>query len=121
MKKLPLFLLLLCLFTSCGTDQAQKPTSTPAEKSKTFLFQIKARTVFLSGNFNQWQTNHPAYAFQETSPGQWELTLPYSRLLPGKNEYKIIADGEWHVDPSAPQFETNPLSGKVGIFSLTNE
>ncbi|PKL13544.1 MAG: hypothetical protein CVV50_03355 [Spirochaetae bacterium HGW-Spirochaetae-6] len=118
MKKLTLFLLILFLFSACGSDQTLK--SAAVEKSKTFIFEIQAKSVFLSGNFNQWQTDHPSYAFQETSPGQWKLTLPHSLLLPGKNEYKVIADGEWHVDPSAPQFETNPLSGKVGVFFLSN-
>jgi hypothetical protein len=82
----------------------------------------KARSVFLSGSFNQWSTMQ--LPMQKTEKG-WEVCL---QLPAGKHYYKFIVDGNWMYDPN------NKLREKDGhrsynsvvycynhIFTLPNE
>ncbi|MBE0661203.1 MAG: glycogen-binding domain-containing protein [Bacteroidales bacterium] len=84
--------------------------------------QNKARSVFLSGSFNQWSTMQ--LPMQKTEKG-WEVCL---QLPAGKHYYKFIVDGNWMYDPN------NKLKEKDGhrsynsvvycynhVFTLANE
>lgn len=55
---------------------------------------IKAKSVFLSGSFNQWSTMQ--LPMQKTEKG-WEVCL---KLPAGKHYYKFIVDGNWMYDPN---------------------
>jgi hypothetical protein len=54
----------------------------------------EARSVFLSGSFNQWSTMQ--LPMQKTDTG-WVACL---QLPPGKHLYKYIVDGRWMSDPN---------------------
>ena len=62
----------------------------------TFKGEKEYRTVFLAGDFCDWDKN--AIIMKKNKSGEWTLT---KSLTPGEHEYKFIADGEWHVDPKA--------------------
>jgi hypothetical protein len=85
---------------------------------KSFTYQGKAGEVFLAGNFNKWNINDPDFRFEKTEPEKWVLRVPEKELIRGKNEYKLIVDGKWMVDPNAPKVETEGLGGKIGVFIL---
>jgi 1,4-alpha-glucan branching enzyme len=55
----------------------------------------EAREVFLAGNFNGWDIH--ANPMKKDRSGLWKVTLS---LMPGRYEYRFIADGQWEDDPS---------------------
>lgn len=59
-----------------------------------------ARSVVLSGNFNNWNTS--ALKMRRTEIG-WATEVP---LTTGKYLYKFIVDGNWITDPANPRTET---------------
>ncbi len=75
-----------------------------AGKRVKFMFKggKNYRTVYLAGDFSDWDKN--AIVMKKSKSGEWTLT---KSLTPGEHEYKFIADGEWHIDPSAPRKQTS--------------
>ena len=71
--------------------------------TKQVRFELKgfddARTVILSGSFNNW--NARALKMRRTESG-WAIEIP---LPGGKHEYKFIVDGNWMTDPANPRTE----------------
>lgn len=120
MKKMILILSLpLCFLFACSKPAVKETVSKPAIKKEEFLYFMyrgKAKTVFLSGNFNNWKTDDKRFGFSQEKPGVWKLRVPHSFVKKGKNEYKLIVNGEWILDPSAKKFENSSLSGKIGVF-----
>jgi 1,4-alpha-glucan branching enzyme len=55
----------------------------------------EAREVFVAGEFNNWDRR--ANPLKKDKGGMWKLTLP---LMPGKYEYRFLADGNWGNDRS---------------------
>jgi 1,4-alpha-glucan branching enzyme len=50
----------------------------------------EAKTVYLSGNFNAWNTkSHP---MKKGPDGIWRLSV---KLPEGRHEYKFFVDGSW--------------------------
>lgn len=72
--------------------------------TKLVRFDLKgyddARTVILSGSFNNW--NEKALKMRRTETG-WKIEIP---LTGGKHLYKFIVDGNWMTDPANPRTET---------------
>ena len=60
-----------------------------------------AKTVIVSGSFNQW--NKDDYRM-ERQGGKWILPI---YLHPGKYTYKFIVDGNWIIDPFNKLYEQN--------------
>jgi 1,4-alpha-glucan branching enzyme len=68
------------------------------------LVAPQAGSVFLSGDFNQWNTSsHP---LKKGRDGHWKISLP---LSPGRYQYRFLVDGEWQNDPSSPECVANPF------------
>ncbi len=77
------------------------------EKTKKAVFSLlapSAQSVFLSGNFNQWDpTSNP---LKRDKNGMWKISL---NLNPGQYEYRFLVDGEWQNDPDCCDFMRNPF------------
>ncbi len=60
----------------------------------------------MAGTFNDWRPE--ATPMVPIGDGRWmkDLTLP-----PGVYEYRIVADGEWMLDPLAAETVPNPYGG----------
>lgn len=58
------------------------------------LHAPRAETVFLAGDFNEW--NPKKHVLKKGGSGAWEATL---LLVPNTYEYKFVVDGKWQVDP----------------------
>ena len=65
-----------------------------------------AREVYLGGTFNAWQPT--TLPMVHTGSGRWEKEL---LLVPGRYEYRLVADGRWLEDPSCPERVANPFGG----------
>lgn len=83
-----------------------------------FTYRGKAKKVYLSGNFNKWATDDEKYRFKEIRKNFWYLERGEAFFKYGRNEYKIIVDGQWLVDPNSKNIQNAGLSGKVGVFHV---
>jgi hypothetical protein len=68
-----------------------------------------ARTVELSGDFNQWK----AIALTQTSPDVWEISLP---LGAGTHRVNVRVNGDsWTAPPGLPSVN-DEFNGRVGLL-----
>lgn len=68
-----------------------------------------ARTVELSGDFNQWTP----VSLREVKPNVWEATVP---MKPGLHRVNVRVDGDvWTAPPGLPATE-DEFNGRVGIL-----
>ena len=56
-----------------------------------------SRPVFLTGNFNNWKTNDPAYKMKEQEPGYYSFVFREVASLPFPLEYKYVR-GSWDFE-----------------------
>ncbi len=83
-----------------------KPSSKKQKTKKTEfnLFAPSAQSVFLAGDFNEWNiSSHP---LKRDRKGLWKISL---NLNPGRYEYRFLVDGEWQNDPNCVDFAENPF------------
>ncbi len=68
------------------------------------LLAPQAQSVFLAGDFNQWNlSSHPLNSDKE---GVWKVSIP---LNPGRYEYRFFVDGGWQNDPACSSVVENPF------------
>ncbi len=68
------------------------------------LLAPQAVSVFLAGDFNQWNTSsHP---LRRGKDGKWKISLS---LNPGQYQYRFWVDGEWQNDPDSLECVANPF------------
>jgi len=73
-------------------------------KTEFSLSAPQAKSVFIAGNFNQWNlSSHP---LKQDKNGVWKISLP---LGPGRYEYRFLVDGHWQNDPDCSSFIENPF------------
>jgi len=81
-----------------GLNSFKGAPSVFENKSDETVFVLRgnqnAKTVFLSGNFNEWSTT--STPMKKTDSG-WVATV---HLIPNKYFYKFIIDGNWISDPN---------------------
>lgn len=61
-----------------------------------------AKSVYVTGSFNDWSLDEKCRMHQEN--GHWRVSLP---LRHGVHKYQFIVDGNWQEDPSNPRQERN--------------
>ena len=68
---------------------------------------LEAQEVYLSGDFNNWDTgSHP---IKKDKNGKWTTTLS---LKPGRYEYRFFVDGNWENDPKCSYCVPNIFGGQ---------
>jgi 1,4-alpha-glucan branching enzyme len=73
-------------------------------KAEFSLSAPQATSVFIAGDFNQWNlSTHP---LKRDKKGVWKISLA---LGPGRYEYRFLVDGEWQNDPNCPSLVENPF------------
>jgi 1,4-alpha-glucan branching enzyme len=82
----------------------KKKVSVKKTETEFSLIAPHAGSVFLSGDFNQWNTSsHP---LKKGKDGKWKISVS---LSPGQYQYRFLVDGEWQNDPSSPECVSNPF------------
>lgn len=72
------------------------------------LLAPAAQTVYLGGNFNEFDARkHP---LTRRADGVWETTL---ELAPGLYYYKFKVDGHWELDPTNPEKIPEPRTASI--------
>ena len=84
--------------------KAKKPSTTAGRKRRDFRIRANPGSdVYISGSFNHW--NGVAKKLKDSNgDGEYSLSL---LLPPGRHEYKLVINGEWHVDPGCPDWVVN--------------
>jgi len=84
---------------------AKKVKRDPKAKKVEFsLVAPEAKSVFIAGDFNQW--NPSSLPLKKGRQGIWKISLP---LDPGQYEYRFFVDEEWQNDPVCSSFVENPF------------
>jgi len=69
-----------------------------------------AKSVFVAGEFNQW--NATANPLTKDESGKWNTAL---KLKPGRYAYKFIVDDQWRPDPGNPESAPDGLGGQNSV------
>jgi 1,4-alpha-glucan branching enzyme len=77
------------------------------EKVTFSLLAPEARSVQLAGDFTGWQQS-PVH-LKKLKGGLWKTTVS---LLPGRHEYRLLVDGQWHDDPECKLRQANQFGGE---------
>ena len=87
------------------TKSKKKPKATEKVKKTEFnLSAPLARSVFIAGDFNQWNLSSLPLIMDDK--GIWRISLA---LNPGQYEYRFFVDGEWQNDPNCSSIVENPF------------
>ncbi len=94
-------------------------STTPKNKKVAIEFVYsapEAKAVFLAGSFNKWDPR--ALPMKKNKHGQWKATV---KLVPGRYEYKFIADGSWVLDMRCPEVVANDKGTTNCVISVNPE
>lgn len=99
-------------FLSCSSMQRLGPAVT--EGKVTFRLKYpEARSVYLIGSFNNWDTEKNALS--RDNKGLWSITIT---LYEGRYEYLFLIDKEkWLPDPYAPAVDDG-FGGKNSVLYI---
>jgi 1,4-alpha-glucan branching enzyme len=101
--------------TKPATRKAAPAKRIPSNVRKAVRFalaQPAASSVFLSGEFNDW--NSAILPLTRDPEGVWSTEID---LLPGTHAYLFVVDGNWVPDPHA-QSVPNPFGGSNSIIEV---
>ena len=99
-------LLLLGLLSCAGAKPADQPSC-----AIELTYQGQARSVCVSGDFNQWS---PQSHCMQAGQKSWHLTLS---LPAGKHRYLFVVDGRrWVCDPNALYQEEDGFGRKNSVL-----
>lgn len=80
--------------TEPSTRKAPVRKKKTGEQSVEFSYYApEARSVYLAGKFNDWDTG--SIPMKKRKDGTWKTTL---KLASGRYEYKFFVDGSWAQD-----------------------
>ena len=85
-------------------------------KPKKINFQIiapEANTVFLVGDFNDW--NVSAHPCKPNTKGIWKTCI---KLDSGRYEYRFLVEEEWKNNPECVDFVPNPFGSKNCVITV---
>lgn len=88
---------------------------TPKQKV-TFTYSAPhAQSVLLAGDFTGWQ--EAPLSLKKDKTGTWKKTIS---LPPGRYEYRMLVDGEWHDDPQCKERQPNQFGGANCVCVVVN-
>lgn len=82
-----------------------------------FYYQGEATSVFLAGDFNNWQKKIPLI---QSRSNLW-VTILTNRLPKGKYKYRLEVDGFWIPDPSNDSYELDRGNQTLSILEINND
>jgi hypothetical protein len=92
------------------------PNVTPDGVVFNYKPDVKAKQIFLAGNFNDWNPSNDKYLMKDDDgDGSWSITV---KLAPGTYQYKFVADGQWTKDPYSPSDAPDGFGGRNGKFDV---
>jgi 1,4-alpha-glucan branching enzyme len=95
------------------TDVAPRRESETSEGVDIEVHFADAKSVFIAGDFNEW--NPTANPLEEVEEGVWKTSLD---LDPGTYQYKFIVDGTWIADPGNPDTVDDGYGGVNSVLTV---
>lgn len=77
-------------------------------------FAPQAQSVFLIGDFNDWDPN--AFPMKKQPDGAWLIQIP---LPHGHHHYQYLVDGKPVLDPKAQGIARNEKNEKVSLLAVS--
>lgn len=78
-----------------------------AKQKVTFTYhEPSAKTVLVAGDFTGW--DQAPISLKKDKTGVWKKTVS---LVPGRYEYRLLVDGQWHDDPQCLNRQPNQFGG----------
>ncbi len=74
----------------------------------------EAKAVFLSGDFNDWDTS--AHPMKRQPDGAWLLQVPLNH---GHHHYRFVVDGKAVLDPRAHGVARDHQGQKVSLIAVS--
>ena len=74
----------------------------------------QAQTVFLTGDFNDWDT--AAHPLRRMPDGAWRLEVPLNH---GHHHYRFLVDGKPMLDPRAQGVARDHQGEKVSLLAVS--
>lgn len=103
--------LLLALLAACGAGDEQRIRNESGKRLVLFTFTGMAKSVCLSGDFNDWS---PDSRCLEKKRDGWQIEI---LLAPGRYRYGFLLDGkEWVPDPGALLNEEDGFGRKNSVL-----
>ena len=85
-----------------------------SKKRVTFKFYApEAESVYLAGCFNEW--NPSANPLKKNKDGNWSTVIS---LVPGRYQYRFVADGQWKDDPTCEMRNVNQYGGYNCVLNV---
>ncbi len=85
-----------------GNSIRKEPIKKNGKKVEFSLSAPEAKEVFLTGEFNHWDIR--SMPMKRGKDGNWKVQ---ASLLPGRYEYKFLADNRWVEDLPAGELTAN--------------
>ena len=96
------------------TKPATKAVKKSSPSTEFTLFAPDASEVYLTGDFNNWNTTElKARRFKD---GTWKKMV---QLKPGHYEYLFLVDGQWWTDPENPSRITNQFGSENSVVVIS--
>lgn len=74
----------------------------PKGKVTFSYFAPKAQSVFVAGDFTEWET--APVQLKKSKDGTWKKTVT---LTAGEHQYRLLVDGQWTNDPNCADRRAN--------------
>lgn len=95
--------------------ERKKTGSAAAGRGVKFVFHGKeARQVYLTGEFNSWDTQ--SLPMVRSNGGEWQVEVD---LAPGRYEYNFFVDGVWVQDPACREKVVNPYGSQNCVIQVS--
>jgi 1,4-alpha-glucan branching enzyme len=96
------------------SNKGKKEAPKKADKNVEFtLHAPEATEVYLTGEFNRWSTK--SLPMRKDKDGVWRSKI---KLLPGRYEYKLFADGAWIENLPNAQAVSNPFGTQNFVITV---
>jgi hypothetical protein len=101
----------------CGYDLSYSPTGNCPNHFDGTTFRLSnlygKTKVFLSGTFNNWQSD--AWQMAKIKYGEFIYQV---KLSPGRYFYKYVVDNEWIIDPTNPLTEIDKMGNINSVLNI---
>jgi glucan 1,4-alpha-glucosidase len=103
------------LYPSDFAVRAKGASASPIVEGEdvTFVYRGDAKRVELAGDFTGWSPRE--LVLREVAPGVKLIRLKFPKAA--RLEYKLVADGEWILDPLNPNRNNNGVGGFNSFFT----
>jgi len=100
--------------SSANKGKGVKEASQKRDRRVEFTFHSpEAKEVYLTGEFNYWNTN--SLPMKKDKDGVWKTEI---KLPPGRYEYKLFADSAWVEDIPGAELIPNPFGTQNFVISV---